>query len=197
MRERAAVAVWSGEIAPSDFNIIKWGSSSPLNIMLVLSNLLLNNKANRNPTGILARDLDAMKRIIWIISMLPPISFAQNEIIWICQGIQVNGLFWQTEEGYRWERVDLINEELILSIKGNNASYNLDSKEVPLSCEEFNQSNGEKNFSCVRDDGLAHDFLVLNQKTGQGALSQLGGAITSNTFFREQVVTSMLECEKG
>ena len=142
-----------GKSPPSDFNIIKWRSSSPLNIMLVLSNLLINNKANRNPTGILARDLDAMKRIIWIISMLPPISFAQNEIVWICQGIQANGLFWQTEEGYRWERVDLINEELILRIKGNNASYNLDSKEVPLLCEEFNQSNGEKNFSCVRDDG--------------------------------------------
>ena len=197
MRERAAVAVWSGK-SPRVISIsLNGGSSSPLNIMLVLSNLLLNNKAHRNPTGILARDLDAMKRIIWIISMLPPISFAQNEIIWICQGIQVNGLFWQTEEGYRWERVDLINEELILSIKGNNASYNLDSKEVPLSCEEFNQSNGEKNFSCVRDDGLAHDFLVLNQKTGQAALSQLGGAVTSNTFFREQVVTSILECKKG
>ena len=186
-----------GKSPPSDFNIIKWRSSSPLNIMLVLSNLLLNNKAHRNHTGILTRDLDAMKRIIWIISMLPPISFAQNETVWICQGIQANGLFWQTEEGYRWERVDLINEELILTIKGNNASYNLDSKEVPLLCEEFNQSNGEKNFSCVRDDGLAHDFLVLNQKTGQAALSQLGGAITSNTFFREQVVTSMLECKNG
>ena len=186
-----------GKSPPSDFNIIKWGSISPLNIMLVLSDLLLNNKANRNPTGILTRELDTMKRVIWIISMLPPISFAQNEIVWICQGIQANGLFWQTEEGYRWERVDLINEELILRINGNNASYNLDSREVPLLCEEFNQSNGEKNFSCVRDDGLAHDFLVLNQKTGQAALSQLGGAITSNTFFREQVVTSMLECKKG
>ena len=177
--------------------LLNGGSCSPLNIMLVLSNLLLNNKAHRNLAAMIIRDFDVMKKIIWITSMLTPITFAQNEMIWICQGIEANGLFWQTEEGYRWERVDLINEELILTVKGDNASYNLDSKEVPLLCEEFNQSNGEKNFSCVRDDGLAHDFLVLNQKTGQAALSQLGGAITSNTFFREQVVTSILECKKG
>ena len=146
---------------------------------------------------IVTRDFDVMKRIIWIISILSPISFAQNEMIWVCQGIQANGLFWQTEEGYRWERADFIDEELILTIKGNDASYKLDSKEVPLLCDEFNQPNGEKTFSCVRGDGLAYDFLVLNQKTGQGALSQLGGAITSNTFFRDRVVTSMLECARG
>ncbi len=136
-----------------------------------------------------------MRKLIWLIIVFAPISLAQEAVVWICQGAEGNGFNWQTEEGYRWESTQINLENLALTVAGRNSSYNLDSREVPLICEEFKKSAAEGFVSCVRGDGLPYDFLVLNSVTGQVALSKLGGAITSNTFYREQVITSVFQCE--
>ncbi len=136
-----------------------------------------------------------MRNLIWLIIAFAPISLAKEAVVWICQGTEGNGFNWQTEEGYRWESTQINLENLALTVAGRNSSYNLDSREVPLICEEFKKSAAEGFVSCVRGDGLPYDFLVLNSVTGQVALSKLGGAITSNTFYREQVITSVFQCE--
>ena len=90
------------------------------------------------------------------------------------------------------------NNELLTDINDyfKKIDNNLDSLEIPLVCEEFDRPPSEKFISCVRDNGLAYDFFVLNPSTGQAALSQMGGAITSNTFYRDRIITKIFQCTK-
>jgi len=137
-----------------------------------------------------------MKNGVWLALMLSPIASAQEAEVWACQSIEAAGFNWQTEEGYRWESTQLAAADMRLTIAGTNSFYNLDSLDIPLICEEFDGPTPEKFVSCVRGNNLAYDFLVLNVTHGQAALSLLGGAITSNTFYRELVTTTLYQCIK-
>ena len=129
--------------------------------------------------------------------MFAPIASSQETEVWACQGTEATGIEWQTEEGYRWESTRVTARDMLLTVDGINSSYNLDSQNIPLTCQVVNEASSEKIVSCVRANGLAYDFLVLNPVTGQAALSQMGGAITSNTFYRDLVITNIFQCTKS
>ena len=130
------------------------------------------------------------------VLLFAPLSLAQETTVWNCQGTEAAGFAWQTEEGYRWESIQVRAGDLVLTVAGINSFFSLDSVEIPLVCQEFNRPSSEKFVSCFRNNGLAYDFIVLNPSTGQAALSQMGGAITSNTFYRDRIITKIFQCTK-
>ena len=130
------------------------------------------------------------------VLLFAPLSLAQETTVWNCQGTEAVGFVWQSEEGYRWVSIQVRAGDLVLTVAGINSFFNLDSLEIPLVCEEFNMPPSEKFVSCIRNNGLAYDFVVLNPNTGQAALSQMGGAITSNTFYRDRITTKIFQCTK-
>ena len=121
---------------------------------------------------------------------------AQEGQFWNCQSTNATGFNWNTEEGYRWENEITSKENISFNVNGLNSFYNSNSKSIPMSCMEFTNETAEKLVSCIRSDGQPHDFLVLNLASGQASLSRLGGSISSNTFFRDMVSTSILQCTK-
>jgi hypothetical protein len=138
-----------------------------------------------------------MKKLLWLAILILSAFKAQAAELWTCQDTNATGFNWNTEEGYRWEGARIPAAELILTIDGNDSYFTLNSQDTPLACEEYTNEIGEKFISCTRSKGLAYDFLVLNPISGQAALSQLGGSITSNTFFRELVTTHIFQCRNS
>jgi hypothetical protein len=136
-----------------------------------------------------------MKKLIWLIMLIPTALEAQAVKFWTCQGTNAAGFNWNTEEGYRWESTRIPATELMLKNDGAHSYFTLNSQEIPLVCEEYANETRERIISCTRSSGLAHDFLVLNPTSGQAALSQLGGSITPNTFYRELVTTHIFQCK--
>lgn len=138
-----------------------------------------------------------MGKILWPIMIMTMTLKSQAAESWICQGINTIGFNWNTEEGYRWEEARISVTELVLTIDDAESYFTFNSQVIPVECEEYSYELGESFVSCVRSEGLAHDFLVLNLISGQAALSQLGGSITSNTFYRESVATYIFQCRKS
>ena len=136
-----------------------------------------------------------MKKLFWLISLIPATLEGQATEFWTCQGTNAAGFNWNTEEGYRWESTRIPIKGLMLKIDGANSHLTLNSEDISLVCEEYANEISGKFLSCTRSNGLAYDFLVLNPTNGQAALSQLGGSITPNTFYRELVTTQLFECE--
>ena len=136
-----------------------------------------------------------MKKLLWLIMLIPAILEGQVAEFWTCQSTNSAGFNRNTEEGYRWENIRIPTTELTLKIDGANSHLTLNSKDTSLICEEYVNETSGKFISCIRSSELAYDFLVLNPTSGQAALSQLGGSITPNTFYRELVTTQIFECE--
>jgi len=138
-----------------------------------------------------------MKKLLWLVMLIPAASEGQAAEFWTCKGTNATGFNWNTEEGYRWEDARIPATELMLTIDGADSYFTLNSQDIPLACEEYTNETGEKFISCTRRNGLAYDFLVLNPTSGQAALSQLGGSITSNTLYRELVTTYIFQCRNS
>jgi len=136
-----------------------------------------------------------MRNFLLLTFLLMSLQLRAQELqLWTCQSTNATGFNWNTEEGYRWENKIIPKESIAIDINGSNSSYNFNSKSIPMSCEEFTNETGEKLVSCIRSDRQPHDFLVLNLASGQASLSRLGGSVSSNTFFREIVSTSIFQC---
>ena len=136
-----------------------------------------------------------MKNFLLLTFLLMSLQLTAQELqLWNCQSTNATGFNWNTEEGYRWENEIIPKESISVNVNGSNSFYNFNSKSIPMSCEEFTNETGEKLAYCIRSDRQPHDFLVLNLASGQASLSRLGGAISSNTFFREIVSTSIFQC---
>jgi|TARA_B110000438_G_scaffold287326_1_gene319499 hypothetical protein len=139
--------------------------------------------------------VNSMKKLFWLVMLVPAALEGQASEFWKCQGTNAAGFNWNTEEGYRWESTRIPTTELMLKIDGGNSYLTLNSEDISLVCEEYTNETSGKFISCIRSSELAYDFLVLNPTSGQAALSQLGGSITPNTFYRELVTTQIFECE--
>jgi hypothetical protein len=134
-------------------------------------------------------------RNVLLLSLLISLNVEAQELqLWNCQSTNSTGFNWNTEEGYRWESKSVPNSSISITINGLNSFYDFNSQSIPLSCEEFTNEKGENLISCIRNDQQPHDFLLLNLASGQASLSRLGGAVSSNTFFRELVSTSIFQC---
>ena len=134
-------------------------------------------------------------RNVLLLSLLISLNLEAQELqLWNCQSTNSTGLNWNTEEGYRWESKSVPNSSISITINGLNSFYDFNSQSIPLSCEEFTNEKGENLISCIRNDQQPHDFLLLNLASGQASLSRLGGAVSSNTFFRELVSISIFQC---
>ena len=138
-----------------------------------------------------------MKKLFSLTMLILAVSEGQAADFWTCQDTNATGFNWNTEEGYRWEGTRIRATELILTIDGADSYFTLNSQDIPLACEEYTNEAEEKFISCTRSNGLAYDFLVLNPASGQAALSQLGGSITSNTFYRDLVTTHIFQCKSS
>ena len=136
-----------------------------------------------------------MKNFLLLAFLLMSLQLKAQELqLWNCQSTNATGLNWNTEEGYRWENEIIPKESISINVNGSNSFYNFNSKSIPMSCEAFTNETGEKLVSCIRSDRQPNDFLVLNLASGQASLSRLGGSVSSNTFFREIVSTSIFQC---
>ena len=135
-----------------------------------------------------------MKKLLWLIMLIPAILEGKVAEFWTCQSTNSAGFNWNTEEGYRWENTRIPTTDLMLKIDEVNSYFTLNSQQIPIVCEEYTLETEEEFISCIRSSGLAYDLLVSNPLSGQAALSQLGGSITPNTFYRELVATYIFQC---
>lgn len=136
-----------------------------------------------------------MRKLFCLILLINFGIHGQAAEFWTCQSINTVGFNWNTEEGYRWESTRIAASDLSLNIDGSSSHYTLGSQNVPLICDEYANETEELFFSCKRADGPVYDLLVFNPRSGQAALSRLGGSITSNTFYRDLVATYLFQCQ--
>ena len=137
-----------------------------------------------------------MKNFLFLALLVSTCLQAQGSQAWECQNTNAIGFNWNTEEGYRWDIKVVPKIRIALNINESDSFFVLNSENIPLNCIETKNDMGENLISCMRADTQPYDFIVLNLKSGQASLSRLRGSVSSNTFFRETVSTSIFQCSK-
>ena len=126
-----------------------------------------------------------MRKIIAICLMtFSGITFGQVEI-WACQAHASAGLSW---DGARWKPRAFSESPYLIRIDGADSTYGHGETQYSTACSR--QRNE------VRCNDTTGGTILLNTDTGSGAISELLGAVVSQSSQRDALTVTAIQCTR-